>query len=125
MAEIVAASGIVMAAYCAFAALRPGRALDWIFSMEPSRRFTVAIAVRIVFGLVFVVAAPDCARPQVIRVLGLIALAAAGVIAIMGRERLDAFVGWLADKPASFVSAWLLTGVAFGLLVVWAAVLAA
>lgn len=122
MAEIVAILGVLTAAYCAFAVVRPDRGLQWITSMDPGRRYALAISLRIGFGLFFVLAAPDCSRPQVIRVLGLIALAAAAVIALMGRARLDGFVEWLAAKSRSFVSLWLSTGVAFGLLIVWAAV---
>lgn len=122
MAEIVAITGILVAAYCAVLVIRPARGLQWVISMESRRRFSLAIAIRVGFGVLFVIAAPDCSRPQIIRVLGLIALAAAGVIALMGRGRLDGFVEWLAAKPPPFFSVWLATGVAFGLLIVWAAV---
>lgn len=122
MAEIVAILGVLTAAYCAFAVVRPDLGLHWITSMDPARRYALAISLRIGFGLFFVLAAPDCSRPQVIRILGLIALAAAAVIAIMGRSRLDGFIEWLAAKPPPFLSLWISTGVAFGVLIVWAAV---
>jgi hypothetical protein len=122
MAELVAILGIAMAAYCTFLVVQPTSGLQWIASMNSERRFALAISLRVAFGILFIVAAPDCSRPQVIRILGLIALAAAAVIAVMGRPRLDGFVEWLAAKPPPFFSVWLATGVAFGLLIVWAAV---
>lgn len=121
MAEIVAGLGLLMAAYCAYAVIFPNRGLDWVASMDSRRRFALAIASRVGFGIFFVVAAGDCSRPQIIRVLGLVAIAAAAVIALMGRERLDGFVLWLTAKPPPFFSLWLTTGVGFGLLVAWAA----
>jgi hypothetical protein len=84
--------------------------------------FRLAVAVRLVLGVVLVVAAPDCRFPQVVRILGILSIVAGAAAAALGHERLRSFVQWWVGRPPGFVRGWSLVAAAFGCFLVYAAV---
>ena len=83
-------------------------------------RLWFAVAIRLVLGLLFLVAAPECCLPLVVQIVGVFALVAAGSLALLGPKRLESLVGWWLKRPAAFIRAWCLAGTAFGGLIVYA-----
>ena len=74
-----------------------------------------AVVVRLVLGAALIIVAPASQFPVVFRVLGWIAIAAAVVLAVMGRERIRRLiVSWIGRLSAPIVRLWLLFGMAFG-----------
>ena len=74
----------------------------------------VAVVFRLALGLALIVVAPASRYPVVFRVLGLLTIIAAIVVALMGRERIQRFLKWFSERfSAPIVRLWLLFGMAF------------
>ena len=73
-----------------------------------------------VFGAVFLAVAPDCRHPLVVQVVGVVSLVAALGLLAMGRERLDAFIGWWLSRPPALFRFSATAAIAFGVLLVYA-----
>ena len=75
----------------------------------------IAVIVRLVLGAALIIAAPASPFPIVFQVLGSIAIVAAVVLALLGRERIRKFTAWLSGRfSALIIRLWLLFGMAFG-----------
>lgn len=74
--------------------LAPAKFRGWFEAMSGQSRFVGAIVSRLGFGMLLWYAADQLRFPDVIRILAVIAFAAAVGILIMGRERIDALVTW-------------------------------
>ena len=84
-------------------------------------RLPVTLAIRIIFGSIFVIAAPDCRLPALVSILGWFEFGGALVLLGLGAERLDRFGDWWLQQPPSFVRRWcLLGGTPIGVFLVYA-----
>jgi hypothetical protein len=84
-------------------------------------RLPVTFALRIIFGSIFVIAAPDCRLPSVVSFIGWFEFGFALVLLGSGAERLDRFGDWWLQQPRSFVRRWcLLGGTPIGVVLVYA-----
>jgi hypothetical protein len=79
-----------------------------------------AVAARIALGILFLVAAPYCRAPGVVRIVGILALAAALGLVAMGPGRFQRFFSWWIERPPGFSRLLALVAVVFGVLVIWA-----
>jgi hypothetical protein len=82
--------------------------------------FPVTFVLRIVFGSIFVVAAPDCRLPTLVRVIGFLEFGGAALLLGLGAGRLDRFVEWWLQRPSSFVRCWCLGAFALGISLAYA-----
>ena len=82
--------------------------------------FPVTFVLRIVFGAIFVVAAPGCRLPMLVSLIGFLEFGGAALLLGFGAARLDRFVEWWLERPSSFVRYWCLGAFAFGVVVVYA-----
>ena len=82
--------------------------------------FPVTFALRIVFGAIFVIAAPDCRLPTLVRLIGFIEFGGAAVLLGLGARRLEHFVEWWLQRPSSFVRYWCLAAFTLGILLLHA-----
>ena len=122
MTSIVALLGIAVAAMGLLGVVRPGDLMRIVENVWATRTgFHVAIAVRLALGAVLIAAAPDCRFPVAVRVIGVISVVGAAVVAVMGRERLRAFVRWWMAFPAGIIRSWAAFAFAFGAFLVYAA----
>ncbi len=80
----------------------------------------MTVVFRIGYGTVFLVGAPYCRLPDVVRLLGVLEFIAAVVLLALGSRQLERFVVWWLEHPPSFVRRWCSGAVAFGLLLVYA-----
>lgn len=80
----------------------------------------VTFTLRMVFGFVFVVAAPDCRLPSLVRLVGFVEFGGAAGLLVLGAGRLERFVRWWLQRPNSFVRSWCLAAVALGILLLCA-----
>jgi hypothetical protein len=75
----------------------------------------VAVIVRLVLGTALIIAAPASRFPIIFQAMGAIAVAAAIVLAVMGRARIRRFITWWSKRfSVPLVRLWLLFGLAFG-----------
>jgi hypothetical protein len=79
----------------------------------------VTVAIRIIFGLVFVIGAPDCRLPMVIRVIGIVEFASAVMLFGLGAARLERFVEWWLERPSFFVRYWCLGATGLGIVIIY------
>ena len=98
MAALVTLVGILITAAGVMIQVAPRRLIHSIASMEPAVRFGVAVVSRGVVGILFLAAASSCRMPTVVRVVGILSLVAAGGVLLLGRERLDGLVAWMASS---------------------------
>ena len=121
MSIIVALFGILMVGLGAFGLINPSRFISFVSSWRSPSRLYLAIGVRLVFGTVLILAAPSCRFPEVIRILGIVALAAAVVGVLLGTKRLAALIDWWAGRSPGFIRVWTVVAAVFGVFLVYAA----
>ncbi len=120
MAIIVAAFSIMILGLSAWGIINP----DALFAMV--RRTTgkafiyMAVGSRIFLAIILWLAAPVARHPIVFQVLAIVALVAAFVLLILGRDSALRLFNWFAVKSHSFQRAWLVGGLAFGGYLLWA-----
>ena len=121
MTILIALFGLLIATACVWGFAIPRHMIDTIirFFNRPSGLW-LAIGVRVVFGVLFILAAPETRYPTFFQVIGYLMLVAAAVIPIIGKERLTRFLTWCTQVPILVVRVWLLLGFAFGLFVIYA-----
>ena len=114
------AFGALILALCGYGLVRPEDFKALLLGWNPRTRYAVAVGVRVVMGGVFLIGADATPFPLAIRVLGWIALLAAGVLAFLGPGRVDAMVGWWAGRPSGLLRIWCLLAMGFGAFLIWA-----
>ena len=110
---VIGVTIIVLAGWGIFA---PEKLMTFVTSaMDKSWGFYTAVIVRLVLGSALIIVAPASLFPIVFQVLGVIAIAAAIALLLMGRERMRRFIAWFSERfSAPIIRLWLLFGVAFG-----------
>lgn len=94
ISAIVVGLGILVVVLGAVGFVAPGQFRAVFGSMSSRRRFIAAVALRLVFGIFLWIVADELRFPQVLRVIAVIAIAAAIGIVIMGESRLNRFIDW-------------------------------
>lgn len=79
--------------------LAPAKFRVLLGAMTSRWRFLAAIVLRLGMGLLLWFAADQLRFPHVMRIIAVIAFAAALGVLIMGRERLDKLVDWWLTRP--------------------------
>ena len=83
-------------------------------------RLPVTLTLRIVFGSIFLVAAPDCRLPTCVRLVGLLEFAGAAVLLASGPRRLERFGDWWLDRSTHFRRFWCLGAFSLGIALFYA-----
>jgi len=78
-----------------------------------------AMAIRIVTGILFLVAAPDTHAPTVVRILGITFILAGAALPIMGPARIERLIHWWLARPESTLRLWAIAVTGFGMLIMW------
>lgn len=113
--------GIVVILLAAWGVFAPRQLMQLVTSvMDRAWGIHVAVIVRLVLGVALITVAAESLFPVIFQVLGSIAIVAAVVLALAGRERLRSFVAWWSGRfSTAAIRLWLLFGVAFGGFVVY------
>ncbi len=120
MAVLVSIVGALAAVVGLMGLANPKVIVNLVKYCEGPMRFRLAVGVRLVMGVVFLIAAPACRLPVVVQVLGVIAIVAAFVLLIVGQKRLDTFITWWLSRPPAVVRVAALFALAFGALLIYA-----
>ena len=116
----VLALGVVMCAISLWAMVVPMKMMKLVSGvMDKDWGIYFAVIVRLLLGAALIIAGPGSRFPALFEIVGGIAIFAAVVIAIMGRERLRKFIGWFDRLSPAMIRTWLLFGIAFGALLVY------
>jgi hypothetical protein len=118
---LVALFGVLIVLFSTFGVAAPERLATMMISWSADTRVFVAVGARLVMGVLFLLAAPRCRFPTVIRVLGALALAGAVVLALFGAARVDALVEWWSRLPTIVIRIWCVLGALVGAFIVYAA----
>jgi hypothetical protein len=121
MSAIVGVLGVVIAGLGILGIVRPGDLVRFVSVAwrSPSGLY-LAIAVRLILGIVLIAAASSSRFPDALRILGALSIITAVLVPILGSERVRAFVEWWAGRPSGFIRAWATLAVAFGAFLVYA-----
>ncbi len=115
MTLLVALIGALIALLGATGLVRPSMLVGMLDSVWRTRRgFYGVVALRLCFGVILVVAAPECRYPTAGRVLGVISIVAAMLVPVLGLERVRALVDWWAARPPLLIRCWACAAIAFG-----------
>jgi len=92
----------------------------WLMvDVGPNFGLWLAVLVRILLAALFWLTAPVSHTPTIFRVLALLALTAAVSLPIMGTERLVRLIDRVTAWPSLAIRSWCLSGVAFGVFLLW------
>ena len=117
---LVSLVGLAVAAIGLLGVVAPIRLTRLLNSQRVLTGLPVTFAVRIVTGSIFVVAAPDCRVPTLVRLIGLLEFGGAVVLLGLGGEHLGRFVKWWLERSSSFVRYWSLGALTLGTLILYA-----
>lgn len=81
-----------------------------------------AIGFRLALGVLLILAAPESRFPRGMQIFGMVVLAAAIAIPILGYVRLSQYAQWWAEQPKWVVQSMGLLAALLGVLLVWASV---
>lgn len=122
MAFLVSLAGIGVAGIGLLGVAAPNQLANLLARWRVLTGLPVTLALRLGFGTLFVVAAPHCRFPDFVCLVGVFELIGAVTLVGLGGARLQRFVEWWLDRPASFVRYWCATALAFGVLLAYAGV---
>ena len=121
MNSAILSIGVLLAAGGGWSLVAPGgadRVLRWFIE---TRLFGIAIVIRLVVGLIFLLGAQSTRWPQAAIVLGVLALLGAISVPVIGEERISRMLSWWLDKPRIWLQAWGSIAAALGAFVIWIA----
>ena len=79
-----------------------------------------AVAIRLIVGVLLILAAPSCRFSAIVRIIGIATLIAAAGLLLLGTKRLAGLVGWVVSRPSSELRLWAGAAVAFGVFLLYA-----
>jgi hypothetical protein len=120
MRRFVVLFGLIIIAVGIFGMACPEQSLAVVLHWPAGVLLLVAVAVRVVFGMVLILAAPRCRFPRIMYAVGIAALIAALVIVLLGANRIQSVVQWWFHQPPLFVQSVYVGVVLFGAFLVYA-----
>jgi hypothetical protein len=84
-----------------------------------TRRYGVAIVLRIAVGLAVLFGAQSSRYPTLAIMLGLLFLIGASAVPLLGEDRIAALLDWWTDRHAGWLRAWGTVMLCLGVFLVW------
>lgn len=119
-AQIVMVFGAVIGLLCLYGLVFPKQLISWVTDFWKNKAsFIVAILIRLILGVILILAASATQYESIFKLLGYLMIVAAVLIAIVGKAKISIMILWVKTWPLLWVRAWLLFGLLFsGLLIV-------
>lgn len=122
MKTAIMALGLLVTAIGLLGIVRPAALMALVASPWRSPAgYRLAMVFRAGTGLLLLAAASSTRLPWLVTGIGVLALAAAASMPLLGYERLHRFVQWWNRRPAAFVRGWSVLACVFGGVLVYAA----
>ncbi len=102
---------LCIAALGAFGLASPSRLIGVVRHVQTPTGLYVVAAIRVVFGVALVLAAPGSRAPELLRILGWFVVVAGVITPFFGLERFSRLLEWWSARGPVFVRAW--SGFAF------------
>ena len=120
MTWVVALFGIAIILLGILGLVRPGSLIRLVQRPWQSQKgLYLSIGIRVVFGIVLLLAASQSRFPEAFRILGIISLVAAVMAPFLGFVRLQRFVQWWTGRSPGFVRGWSVVAAVFGVFLVY------
>ncbi len=120
MAYVVSIFGVLITLIGLIGIVVPRYFIEVIGNWKSESRFIAAVGIRMVMGVICLLAAPASRMPVVVQVIGIIAIVAAASALLVGRERLDRLIDWWLERPPIIVRMSAAFAAGFGILMVFA-----
>ena len=122
MLQLVIAFGVLIIAMSLWGVLRPQAVVSTVSSFADSKAgWLFAILVRVLLGGALIAAAPLTDYTLAFQILGVLTLLAAAGLLVIGQHRMMSFVHKVSNWPPQFMRIAFVVGIAFGGLLVFAA----
>ncbi|QFY41973.1 DUF4175 domain-containing protein [Candidatus Methylospira mobilis] len=122
MTLIALVIGFSIVALGALGIISPAKLLGFVRGFDSLAGLYAAAAFRIVLGIALLYAAPVSHMPGLIRILGMVILAAGLVLPFIGLNRFHRIVAWWCSQGLTVIRVWAGFVFAFGLFLVYAVV---
>ena len=88
---------------------------------KQEKRLRIGGIIAFIFGIIFLIAAPQCRLAGLITVLGIWSIIKAALLFTLGQKRIYAYLDWWLNKPISVTRLLGLIALAFGVLLIYSA----
>jgi hypothetical protein len=119
---LAAVLGVAIAVLGVVGIATPSVLLEFGQSLQTPGTLYIVAAVRIMFGVVLILAAPGSRMPRTLRVIGIIIIVAGLLSPLFGLEFAQAMLTWFSNHGPIFMRAWASLAVVFGGFVVYAVI---
>lgn len=119
MAYIVTVTGLLVTLPGLLGSFAPAALIRILEYLQIEKRRNIAAGMRLVLGVLFLLAAPACRLPVFVQAVGVIAIVAGVALLLMGNERFERFLRWWITRPLGFTRVWCVFAILFGLLLVY------
>ena len=120
MAILVSLCGLLLLGLASIGLVQPARMVRRFDGFASSRGRWLAVGIRAILGALFLVTAPECRLPEVVRIGGIVALVAAAVPALMPTPRFESSVRWALSRRPAIHRVWFAMAAALGALILYA-----
>lgn len=120
MTTLAAVLGLFMVTLGLLAMASPALMLRFAGRFQTQAGLWAAMVIRLVMGVVLILAAPDSRVPQALRILGAIVFVSGVITPFIGVERVKRIIAWWTARPVIFQRGWASIALAFGAFIVWA-----
>lgn len=96
---IVLLFGVLICMLAITGTLAPTRIRSLFQKWQGHSRFLSAVIMRLIFGALLIGSPDSFQFPTVMKVIGVISLAAGIVLLLMGQDRMDRLIEWWLEKP--------------------------
>ena len=122
MTSIVVLVGLMISAVAVLLLIMPEKLRDLLHRFLGPNWLPLVSALRIVIGLMFILAAPYTRLPILVSVIGGVAIVAGIVILLLGVRRTQLLADWWLARSNTTLRLWAVIAALFGGLLVWAGV---
>ncbi len=120
MAIVALVLSLSVAALGALGLLSPMRLIDIVQHFQSLAGLYAAAALRVILGLALFFAAPASRSPKILRILGIIILAAGLITPLFGLERAHRLMDWWSGQGVMVMRVWAALALALGLFLAYA-----
>ena len=119
MSVLVAIVGLFILGIGVAVLLSPAQLKRVLRIFLQKRWWRLAAAIRILIGIVLLIAASETRAPAFVFVVGVLFIAAGASLPLIGSARLERLSNWWLERPDVLFRLWALATVAFGAALVW------
>ncbi len=113
---------LLLSALGALGVASPSRLLGVVRKFQTPMGLYFAAALRVVLGVALFFAAPTSRAPDLIRILGVVIIVIGVLTPFFGLERFRRLLDWWSAQGSTFIRAWAVLALAFGLSLAYAIV---